>query len=321
MSVSKLLLQLSATLLLSAASMSVCMADTVDELLLINISQLITPINGNPITVRIDDVSFDGNVVIGRFTDFSKTSGRKVFRYTKHSGMEEIADLVGISIDTLRVSADGAVIWGAKYDLSKGTTSGIFRWTRARGLQEFGDLGRRSMSIAAASDSGEFVAGSFLTSPAPIYHAFRYSEAIGFEDLGAMHGDSAFAQGVSSDGQLILGHVQFQDKRASRAFLYSKIEGSLDVGTYAGNWTSATGVSRDRSVIVGNYCSGGFYYLTACTRSPFVYTKKIGIQASPKIPGSSIVGPKVSPDGKMLSGSYIDSKYESYIFTARINLD
>lgn len=291
------------------------MAVTVDELQSINISELISPIGGNPKTVRIDDVSFDGSVVIGRF------SGGKVFRYTKSGGMEEIAELASIPVNTLRVSADGSVIWGSKYDFVAGTTSGIFRWTRERRLQEFGNLGRRSVSIAAASNTGEFVAGSFLTSPAPIYHAFRYSELGGFEDLGTMHGDSAFAKGLSSDGQLILGHTQFEGKKASRAFLYSKIDGFVDIGTYAGNWTSATGVSSDKSVVVGNYCYGGFFYMSACTRSPFVYTKNNGIQALPKILGKSIAGPKISPDGKILSGSYIDSKDESHIFIGRINLD
>ena len=311
------------SLLLTGVSAGEAVAASIIELQPINVSQLIVSIGGNPATVRIDDVSFDGSIAIGRFYDYGKTRVSKVFRYTKSGGMEEIGELANIYIDKLRVSDDGKVIWGARYDLRIGTTSGVFRWTPEKGLQEFGTLGQRGVSVDVSSSNGEFIAGhfSFSLSSTPIYHAYRYSEIGGFEDLGVMQGDSAFAKGISGDGELILGHAQFNNNKASRAFMYSKADGVVDIGTYAANWTSATSISSDRSIIVGSYCFGGFSLLTACTRAPFVYTKKSGIQAMPKIFGYSISGPKISPDGKILAGSYIDSKYESYIYVGYINQD
>jgi probable HAF family extracellular repeat protein len=310
-------------LLYLASPMRVSLAASVAQLQLVNISPLIRAIDGNPKTVRIDDVAYDGSAAVGSFANPpEKYEGRRFFIYTRASGMQEIEDLYGHPVNSMHISGNGAVVWGTNYDYRRGTYAGVFRWTREGGVQEFGSFGQRGLKIGATSADGQVVAGSFtFSSSDPVFHAFRYSQARGFEDLGAMGADSAIAHGISGDARWVVGHLQFREGSVAHAFFHSESVGPHHIAPHSGSSTFASGISNDGSVVVGTYCNGWSGFVAACTRAPFVYTRKTGVKSLPGISAHSIVSIVVSPDGTQLGGAYMDSDSESYIFTGTIDIE
>ena len=282
---------------------------------------MIRAVGGNPKTVRIDDVAYDGNAAVGSFSNSpDKYEGRRFFIYSKAGGMQEIEDLYRRPVDSLRMSSDGAVVWGTYYDYRRGTYAGVFRWTREGGIQEYGSFGQRGLKIGATSADGEFVAGGFTCSASePVFHAFRYSHARGFEDLGAMGADSATAHGISGDGRWVAGHLQFREGRVAHAFFHSEAEGPLPIASHSGSSTFASGVSSDGAVVVGTYnrrC--GF---VDCTRAAFVYTRKTGARSVSGVAVHSMGRIVVSPDGTRIGGAFMDSDSESHVFTGTIVIE
>lgn len=296
-------------------------AAAISQLQVVNISPLIRAVDGNPKTVRIDDVTYDGNAAVGSFANPpDKYEGRRFFIYSRAGGMQEIEDLHRRPVDSMRISSDGEVVWGTYYDYRRGTYAGVFHWTRGGGIQEYASFGQRGLKIRATSADGEFVAGDFTFSASePVFHAFRYSQARGFEDLGSMGAESAIAHGISGDGRWVTGHLQFRDGRVTQTFVHSETNGTQSVASDFGHSTFATGISDDGSVVVGTYPAAcGF---VQCTHSPFVYTRKSGAKALAEIPAHPMVGIVVSPDGTRIGGAFMDSDSESYIFTGTVVIE
>lgn len=291
------------------------------QLQVVNVSLLIRAVGGNPKTVRIDDVAYDGNAAVGSFANPpDKYEGRRFFIYSRTRGMQEIQELYRHPVDSMRISSDGAVVWGTYYDYHRGTSAGVFRWTREGGVQEFGTFGQRGLRIRATSADGEFVVGAFTFSASePVFHAFRYSRARGFEDLGAMGADSAIVHGISGDARWVTGHLQFREGSAVHAFFHSKADGLHHIASPSAGATFGSGISNDGSVVVGTYervCG-----LVDCIHTPFVYTKKTGVRSLSGFSTHSMVRIVVSPDGRLIGGAFMDSDFASHIFTGTIVLE
>jgi len=214
------------------------------------------------------------------------------------------------------------VIWGTFYIKNEG--SHIFRYTQENGLQDLGTLGRESVAINGVSTDGSVIVGSFLFTRTPgagkslSYHAFSYSQSKGFEDLGTMGAESAFARGISDDGSLVIGNFQLADT-SSHAFRYSRSDGVQDLGV-GGVAAFATGFSNDGSVIVGKFFEKFSFFNYTYYNHVFIYTKAGGVQKLGAMGGISVGDPSISADGTRLSGGYIDSDGESYIYTAKLVL-
>jgi uncharacterized membrane protein len=295
-------------------------AAAIAQLQVVNVSSLIRAVGGNPKTVRIDDVAYDGSAAVGSFANPpDKYAGRRFFIYSRAGGMQEIQDLYRRPVDSMRISSNGAVVWGTYYDYNRGTYAGVFRWTREGGVQEFGAFGQRGLKIRATSANGEFVVGDFAFSASePVFHAFRYSRARGFEDLGAMGADSAIAHGISGDARWVTGHLQFREGSAVHAFFHSKADGPHHIASPSASDTFGSGISNDGSVVVGTYSVCDF---VDCTRAPFVYTKKTGIRLLSGVSTHSMVRIVVSPDGRGIGGTFMDSDFASHIFTGTIVIE
>ena len=309
----KLLWVMSCCLFVSCSTQS-SLAMTVEIQKRINFSSLITTIDGIPQTVRISRVSGDGTVAVGQFANTQHE--RRVFRYTPSGGIEDLGVLGEnhMGIESLSISDDGLVIWGTFY-VSSGDHR-IFRYTKESGLEDLGALGRRSTHANATSSDGEFVVGSFISGDSPA-HVFRYSKSKGFEAFGPMGAKYATARGISADGSLIVGNLHLaSDASKDHAFRYSESEGLQDIGAVDAETAFATGISNDGSVIVGMY-RGDFSLknYTHYMRS-FIYTKTDGMKLLGSMGGRSVGNVSISADGGKMSGSYMDSNDESYLFSA-----
>ena len=280
-----------------------------------NFSSLIKNVDGIPQTVRVSRVSGDGTVAVGQFA--TTKHERRVFRYIKSGGIEDLG-VFGenhIGIEGLSISDDGLVIWGTFYVASGAHR--IFRYTKDGGLQDLGTLSHSHTHTEATSADGAFVVGTFSNGASPS-HVFRYSQSEGFEELGSMGAKYAAARGVSADGSLIVGNIGFTrgDDRSAHAFRFSLRDGVQDIDDVGGNTSFGTGISNDGSVIVGMYFGEhSFRHQTYYTRA-FVYTKADGMKELGSLGGRSVGNLSISADGTKVSGSYMDSNDESYVYTA-----
>jgi len=288
-----------------------------------NMSSKVTAIGGLPKSVRVEGVSGNASVVVGRFRSNEAPHDWQIFRYSTSTGIENLGTMgkgKG-SIAATCISADGTAIAGHFYIKDEG--SHIFRYTQSRGLQDLGTMGKQSIEVRGISADGSVIVGSFQHSlsqeHAPVYHAFRYSQSEGFEDLDAMGAESAFANGVSADGSLIVGNFHVA-KSTDHAYKYSRSDGVQDVGAVGGVAAFATGISDDGSVIVGKYFGEFSFSNYAYYNHMFIYARAGGLTKLGAMGGRSIEAAGISTDGTKVIGSYIDSNGESYVFTARIVL-
>lgn len=294
------------------------MAATVEKLRDINISSLIATIDGLPVSVRISAVSADGSVIIGTFTNPEYRFERRVFRFTKLAGIEDLGKFSDQRIEGLCMSSDGKIIWG-KFYFDNGKHH-VFRHTLNEGLQDLGTLGKSSIDVNAVSADGSSIVGSYqhsMLNNTPLYHAFRYSESRGFEDLGTMGAESAFARGVSADREIIVGNFHPKDG-TDRAFRYTRSEGRLDIGEVGGAPTFALGVSANGNVVVGIYFYGSGFIADSFTQHAFLYTKAGGLQKLGALGGKSVGTISISEDGTKISASYMDSNDESWVYSGII---
>jgi uncharacterized membrane protein len=302
-------------------------SSTVEILQRTNISSKVAAICSKARIIFITDVSGDGSVVVGKCAKIQAPDDWQVFRYSQSAGAENLGTMGTKSIDNIHISADGLVIWGTFYIENEG--SHIFRYTQSKGLQDLGTMGKKGIAVNAVSADGSVIVGDYHDSPTEypmLYHAFRYSQSRGFEDFGAISTESSLARGVSADGSLIVGSLDIgsSSKSAVRnisthAFRYSRSEGMKDIGVVGwGDAAFATGISNDGSVIVGHGVFGiGFVVNFYQDNYALIYTEKGGMQKLESIGGESVGATRISADGTMIVGSYMDSNRESYVYTAK----
>lgn len=291
------------------ASMAVILQQT-------NLSSKISAIGGFPRSVRIQGISTDGTVIVGRYRPEKEPHDWKWFHYTAASGIQDLKTLGKPSIDAMCLSADGSVIIGTYYN--KGEDNHTFRYTESSGFEDLGTMGQKGVAVHAISADGSIMVGSFTHSDQPLrFHAFRYSAIDGFEDLGTMGAESAFARGVSADGSAVVGNFHVANS-SDHAFRYSKMDGVKDLGAVGKVAAFATGISDDGSVIVGDfYGSFDFFHFNYYSHV-FLYTKQRGIDKLGSFHGRSARVHAIARDGTTFYGSYIDSDGESYAYTAKI---
>lgn len=281
-------------------------------------------------TIQVDDVSIDGNVVVGMCAKKLAPEEWMGFRYSKENNMEIIEGLAGKTINELRVSGDGLVIWGS-YNV-KGEEPHLFRHTKLMGIQHLGTIGKPSIALGSASADGSVVVGSFLNSLSEyplLYRSFRYSQSGGFEDLGLLNGDSTHPLGISPDGSQFVGHVDVGTSSnqairdiSAHAFAYSKANGMRDIGVLRwGHDAFATGVSNDGAVVSGfGRFMIGFVVTFYEETYGFVRRGNEQMQQLSGIPGVPTVI-RISADGTRVSGSYVDSESKRHVFTAKLALN
>lgn len=187
------------------------------------------------------DISTDGRVIVGEFTDASAL--RRAFRWTAELGIEDLGGLTaaGASV-AYSVSGDGAVAVGTA---TGSDGSRAVRWQGGTVL----DLG----VLDGSSASGAFGVnrdGSVVVGASGAY-AFRWTAADGMVDLGSMGGIMSAASAVNADGSVVVGYATLADG-SDRAFRWTAESGMTSLGLLSGGtYSEATSVSDDGSVIVG----------------------------------------------------------------------
>ncbi len=187
-------------------------------------------------------VSADGVVVVG---DSDTTSGRRAFRWSATSGIENLGTLPGgTDSSAVAVSADGSVVVGFS---SSGSGERAFRWSAETGMQDLGVVatGTTSSASAVSADGSVVVGSSNIGSES---FAFRWTGLAGMVTLGA--GD---ATGTDSVGAIVVGYGSgVRSVETEDAFRWTSNGGRQALGPDAepaATWPS--GVSSDGQVIVG----------------------------------------------------------------------
>lgn len=290
-----------------------------------NLSAAINAIGGLPKSVRVEDVSRDGTVAIGKFRINTPPYDWQVFEYQHGRGMRSLGAVVNGyiahgTIDQLRLDGNGSVIWGT-FTVTGGE-SHIFRHSRSEELRDLGTMGKKSLQVHGISADGSIVVGEYLHSlneyNKPFRHAFRFSSSNGFEDLGAFRGESTFARGISPNGEIIVGDFELADTTA-HAFIHDSKSGTQDLGAIGGVAAFATDVTNDGDIVVGTYFGTFRAFRYTYDSHVFLYTRAGGVQSLKAIGGSSAGTPRISTDGKKIVGSYIDDE-ESIFYVGAIRL-
>lgn len=290
-----------------------------------SLSAGINAIGGLPKSVRVEDVSRDGAVAIGRFRSNKSPYDWQVFEYQHGRGIRSLGAVANGyiahgTIDQLRLNGNGSVIWGTFNATEDGNH--IFRHSRSEKLQDLGTMGKKSLRVHGVSVDGSIVVGEYLHSlnefNKPFRHAFRFSSSRGFEDLGALSGESAFARGISPNGEVIVGNFQLADTTA-HAFIHNPKNGTQDLGAIGGIAAFATDVTNDGAIAVGTYFGTFSAFRYTYDSHVFLYTRAGGVQSLKAMGGRSAGTPRISSDGKKIVGSYIDDE-ESFIYVGAIRL-
>jgi probable HAF family extracellular repeat protein len=304
----------------------------VERLQTVNISSLVNDIGGLPKSARIEGVSDDGAVVIGKFRKASASNDWQIFRYTQSNGIEDLGNMgveslhatrpfVQEFVHSIKLSSNGLIIWGSFY--TNNNDIHLFRYSESGSVQDIGNFGKRSITVNGISRDGSVIVGSFIHSLTDenrlSYHAFRYSESNGFEDLGAMGAESAFARGVSSDGSVVVGNFHVADS-SDHAFLYSHGGETKDIGAIGGTAAFATGVSNDGFVVAGLFYGSHNFLEGSYNSHVFLYTKAGGVQELGAMGGKSASAVTVSASGATIAGSYVDSNGESFAYIDNVLL-
>jgi len=217
-----------------------------------------------------DDVSFDGNVIVG--TSRTTDGGNQAFRWTAEGGLVGLGDLSTTGIfassipysNAFGVSSDGTIVAAASFSIWQG-----FIWTSSAGLQTLGTLPGWSQSFANdISADGTVVVGQAgrLSDSSTDSEAFRWSAEDGMSGLGDLPGGNfdSSALGVSANGLVIVGYGTTAN--GTEAFRWTAADGMIALGDlpqpqYTSPVTNsrAFATSADGSVIVG-YANGSVGY-------------------------------------------------------------
>lgn len=290
-----------------------------------NLSAAIKAVGGLPKSVRVEDVSRDGGVAIGRFRSNKSPYDWQVFEYQHGRGIRNLGAVANGyiphgTIDQLRLNGNGSVIWGTFSVTEDGNH--IFRHSRSEDLQDLGAMGKKSLRVHGVSADGSIVVGEYLHSlneyNKPFRHAFRFSSSSGFEDLGVLSGESAFARGISPNGEVIVGNFQLADTTA-HAFIHNPKSGTQDLGAIGGVAAFATDVTNDGAIAVGTYLGTFSAFRYTYDSHVFLYTRAGGVQSLRAMGGRSAGTPRISSDGNRIIGSYMDDE-ESFFYVGVIRL-
>jgi uncharacterized membrane protein len=202
---------------------------------------------------NVRSVSFDGNVVVGTFSNL--TTGSVAYRWTEAAGYEILdRDCMAFS-----VSADGEVAVGR----CGGTASTAARWSPAgfRTLSPLpGDTCAAALAVSADGASAVGASGTDVTDCPMILRAVQGRPVL-FSDEGTialplLPGDGAWIpQSVDATGSVVVG-LSHED-----AVIWDRAGGARRVadelarrGVDTAGWTlrNAVGVSADGKVVVGN---------------------------------------------------------------------
>lgn len=178
-------------------------------------------------------ISADSSTVVGRHD-----GGRRAFRWTPQTGIQDLGTLGGSSSQPLAVSRDGRVVVGF-------SNNRAFRWTPEGGIQDLGSLGNHGSSATAVSADGSTVIGESFAGQS--YRAFRWTEENGMEDLGSLESGNTVATGISADGRLIVGYS------GRKAFRWTPEQGMTELFPLRDHrsYYKDLRVSEDGNVIAG----------------------------------------------------------------------
>ncbi|MCA9262190.1 MAG: hypothetical protein KDA60_00015 [Planctomycetales bacterium] len=215
-------------------------------------------------------ISDDGDVVVGM--NDSRTT---MVRWTPKRGLEDLATLEPANRDhRFGISPDGSVVVGA-LNLDQGTwpvdrqmVRELFRWTEKNGLTSLGDVpGHNFYSVTGISANGSVIAG--VSGAVPM-------------NTNEFEVPKSLWRWTEETGVVIL-----EVGRADLNFQLSRDD------RYSQQWLSADG-----SVLVGDILA-----LDDEFRSVYRWTKSVGLQMLPKLPGySHATALDMSPDGKWVFG-------------------
>ena len=291
------------------------------------------PVSGLTTVSQANDVSRDGQVVVGLSTDL--TSDLAAFAWTESTGLTRLDDPQSPFILTsFQVSGDGSVAVGGalqggndlslRWDLATGAVlpivalpypaaisddgssiAGVWlsvisgtragRWSLTDGLE---DLGGSATAASAASDmsgDGSVIVGTLRILGTPTV-PFRWTEATGLIPLAGFIGDCRPDVRVSRDGQVIAG-ITLGPGMTLRAFRWTAAGGFTDLGTMAGGFISTTPallLNDDGSVIAGVETFG-----PQSSDNGWRWTQATGMTRLS--PFSEVIPTAISADGTVLS--------------------
>jgi len=216
--------------------------------------------------------------------------------------------LVGMSAganssQAVALSANGGIAAGA-------SSNGVgYTWTRENGRYDFGlEPGMPGVSAAyAVSNDAAIIAGQMYPdiNSSQQSRAFRRVGNGPLVDLGLIPGNTrSYARGISGDGQTVVGACESGQLTGlfGKAFRWTSQGGMQDLGHTrpGGLFSVALGISRDGTTIVGESEPNGY-------GDAFVWRASAGMQALPRLPGSSpnagARASAVNADGTVIVGS------------------
>lgn len=203
-------------------------------------------------SANITDCSADGSVVVG---DGQTLIGRRAFRWTQATGMQDLGVLPGTDHSFARsVSADGSTITGYS---GFGPRHG-FVWTSAGGMQ---DLGISALPSSCSSD-GSVIVGAMDV--AGQQNLFRWTQATGTQVLGFTPGMYWMGSPmVSADGTVIAGTSSGITGSPSQPYRWTAPLGLQNIPGFPGAQVglgAVSGISADGAVVTGsNVDQNGVY--------------------------------------------------------------
>jgi probable HAF family extracellular repeat protein len=201
---------------------------------------------------RANDISANGEVIVGSGDPGSGWNSYRGFRWTKDSGMVAVGSLDGSPrYEAWAASADGSVIVG---------DGGLQAFVMGpnQGIKGIGVLPGRSRSRAVGvSSDGSVAVGSSYTASWEQEQAFRWTEKEGMVGLGFLPGSNySFPNAISPDGSVIVGTSSAGS--GYPAFRWSQSQGMVNLGHLPGKQTTHPfDVSACGATIVGGSYSSG----------------------------------------------------------------
>jgi uncharacterized membrane protein len=238
------------------------------------------------------DISGDGSVIVGQWSDPAATAPLKAFRWTQSTGMVSLPLLTGATESgnvqvAYAVSNDGNVVVGRSRNGDTTPISVAYAWTQTLGIRQLallpGATGATTGTARAiawgANQDGTVIVGEARDNITGLNAAlWRFDPATGSStviNLGDLPGapitnptglPNARARDVSADGKVVIGVGQ--SAIGNEPFIWFEGQGMFSLQSYLVNnlgltnltgWalSDVTGISDDGRTIVGYGAFGG----------------------------------------------------------------
>jgi len=178
----------------------------------------------------------------------------KPFLWTRSSGMTELGDVLGQSIDPYAISDAGRVAGSGP--ISPSGEAGdddhddhALLWDPGHGITDLGTLGGKWSCAYSLNDLGQVVGMSDTANDQ--LHASLWEGGV-MNDLGGLDDNFSLAHGINKSGQVVGTIFKSADVGVgtAKAFLWTRSSGMTDLGTLGGIDSRASAIN-DKGEVVG----------------------------------------------------------------------